>query len=470
MKTNTIFTPSFYPFIIFVYMFFHIKLYLLFDRIAPMITNFTNSNKLRLIASSLIPAGCHTYSKGDDQFPLLSPHSIVKGKGAIITDVDGNEFVDWGMGLSSVLLGHGYKPIIKAIKKELKNGVNFIRPSFLEAQTAEILCEQIPSMQMVKFGKNGSNATTSAIRLARAYTGKQIVLKCKDNPFLSIDDWFISTTPMDNGVDNQSSSKIKDFIYNDIEDFKNTINRYENDGIACVILEPASTTEPKNGYLQTIRDICTKKNIILIFDEVISGFRFHPKGAGYLYKVTPDLIALGKSIANGFSFCALGGKKEIMQLGGITHDKDRVFLLSSTYGGETHHLKAVQKNIELLNKNDYEITKHIWSVGKKIKEQYNLITKELDIHDITSIKGIDCRPYFYFKDNHMRTLFMQEMIKNGVLVQGINPSFSHKDKEIEKTIFAFKQSLELLKYAISSNKVNELLAGDVIKPVFRRKN
>lgn len=435
-----------------------------------MIINFEQSNILRQRASSIIPGGAHTYSKGDDQFPKLSPHSIVKGKGARIWDVDGNEFVDWGMGLTSVLLGHAYPPIIDVIKNELDNGVNFIRPSFIEAELAEIVSEQIPSAEMVKFAKNGSNATTSAVKLARAYTGKEIVLRCKDHPFFSIDDWFMGDTDINSGVIEQSKLKTKNFRYNDIEDLKNSIDKYKDNGIACVILEPAATEEPKEGYLQAVKDLCHKEGIVFIFDEVVSGFRFHPKGAQYLYGVKPDLSTFGKAMANGFSISALVGKKEIMELGGLKHTKERVFLLSTTYGGETHHLRAAQKSIEILNKNDYEVTKHIWHVGRTIKENYNKLVDKYNLKEFTLMMGIECRPYFYFKDNYLRTLFAQEMIKHGVLIQGIVPSFSHRESEISQTIEAFDSSLKLLSYAIESNKVHDLLVGDPVKPVFRKYN
>lgn len=435
-----------------------------------MITNFTKSNELRVKAASMIPGGAHTYSKGDDQFPQLSPHSIVKGKGARIWDVDGNEFVDWGMGLSSVLLGHAYEPIIDVIKKELDNGVNFIRPSFIEAELAELIIEQIPAAEMVKFSKNGSNATTSAVKLARAYTGKEIVLRCQDQPFFSIDDWFIGDTDISSGVTQATKMSTKHFKYNDIEDLKQTIALHKNDGIACVIIEPAATEEPKEGYLQAVRDLCTAENIILIFDEVVSGFRFHPKGAQYLYGVTPDLSTFGKAMANGYSISALVGKKEIMELGGLEHKKERVFLLSTTYGGETHHLRAAQKTIEILNTNNYEVTKHVWHVGKTIKDTYNSMVNKLGLSDYTNMGGIDCRPYFNFKDNVMRTLFQQEMIKHGILAQSILPSFSHTDREISQTLEAFEQSLKVLQYAIETNTVEKLLIGDPVKPVFRKYN
>lgn len=435
-----------------------------------MITNFTKSNKLRKKAASLIPGGAHTYSKGDDQFPQLSPHSIVKGKGARILDVDGNEFIDWGMGLTSVILGHAYEPIIEVIKKELDNGCNFIRPSFIEAEVAELIKEQIPSAEMVKFAKNGSNATTSAVKLARAYTGKEIVLRCIDQPFFSIDDWFIGDTDISSGVTEKTKSETKHFKYNDIDNLKKIIEKYRGHGIACVILEPAATEEPKDGYLQSVKDICEKEGIVLVFDEVVSGFRFHPKGAQYLYGVTPHLSTFGKAMANGYSISALVGKKEIMQLGGLEHDKERVFLLSTTYGGETHHLRATQKTIEILNQNDYEVTKHIWHVGNTIKEAYNKLVQKYELSEYTSMLGIDCRPYFYFKNNILRALFQQEMIKYGVLVQGIIPSFSHKEREINQTIEAFEYSLKTLSNAIAQESVEKYLVGNAVKPVFRKYN
>lgn len=435
-----------------------------------MITNFTKSNELRKKAALLIPGGAHTYSKGDDQFPKLSPHSIVKGKGARIWDVDGNEFVDWGMGLTSVLLGHAYQPIIDVIKDELDNGVNFIRPSFIEAEVAELVSTQIPAAEMVKFAKNGSNATTSAVKLARAYTGKDLILRCVDQPFFSIDDWFIGDTDISSGVTEDTKASTKNFKYNDIDDLKNVVEKYRDLGISCLIMEPAATEEPEEGYLQAVKNICQKEGIVLIFDEVVSGFRFHPKGAQYLYGVTPDLSTFGKAMANGYSISALVGKKEIMSLGGLEHDKERVFLLSTTYGGETHHLRAAQKSIEILNQNDYEVTKYIWSVGKKIKDTYNSLVNKYELKEYTSMMGIDCRPYFYFKDNILRTLFAQEMIKYGILAQGIIPSYSHGESEITQTIEAFDKSLKTLANAVHNNDVKKFLVGEPVKAVFRKYN
>lgn len=441
-----------------------------------MITNFKNSNLLRQKANFYIPGGAHTYSKGDDQFPELSPHSIARGKGARIWDVDENEFIDWGMGLTSVLLGHAYDEVNEAVKAEMDKGINFIRPSYIEAETAEILSAQIPSAEMVKFAKNGSNATTAAIKLARAFTGNNIVLRCVDQPFFSIDDWFICDTQIDRGIPKNVHAYTKHFQYNNIASLRQQIDTCKPQGIACVILEPAATEEPQNDFLQLVRDECTKHGILLIFDEVVSGFRFHPKGAQYLYGVTPDLSCFGKAIANGFSASALAGKREIMNLGGITHDSERIFLLSTTYGGETHHLRAIQKTIEILNRDNYAVTRHIWSVGKQLKDTFNTFSTSLGIEKQAYIAGVDCRPYFVFldvsgsPDNNLRTLFLQEMIKYGVLVQGINPSFSHQENEIAHTIAAFQKSLHTLALAISEGRIRELFLGSPVKPVFRKFN
>lgn len=435
-----------------------------------MMPDFTLSNKRRLLANSLIPGGAHTYSKGDDLFPLLSPHSIVKGKGAWVWDVDGNAFIDWGMGLSSVILGHAYEPVLDTIKKELDNGVNFIRPSYIEAETAELLIDTIPSIEMIKFAKNGSNVTSAAVKLARAYTGKKIILRCFDHPFFSFDDWFIADTPMSSGIPNEISQLTKHFRYNDLSDLQNKVAQYEDEGIACIILEPASTVVPKEGYLQALRKLCTAKGIILIFDEIISGFRFHPKGAHFLYGVEPDLCTFGKAMGNGFSVAALAGKRDIMQLGGLKHDKERLFLLSATYGGETHHLKAVQTVVKIMHHDDFKVTRHIWNVGKTLKEAFNAIAKKCGIEERVFLDGIDCRPFYVFPDNTLRTLFMQEMIKHGVLSQEIMPSFSHQESEIAHTIEAFEKSLETVAHAMNTHTVDALLVGNAVKKVFRKFN
>lgn len=432
---------------------------------------FEKSNILKKKVKKIIPGGAHTYSKGDDQFPELSPGFIARGKGSKVWDIDGNEYIDWGMGLRSVILGHAFEPVLEEVKKTLELGVNFTRPSTLEYEVAEILVDLIPSAEMVKFAKNGSDVTTAAVRLARAYTGRNIVLRCKEQPFFSVDDWFIGDTVVDAGIPDEMKNLTKNFKYNDIEDFKRMLSEYENQ-IACVILEPASTEHPIDGFLQQIRALTIEKNIVLIFDEMISGFRWDVAGAQKYYNVTPDLSTFGKAIANGFSFSALVGKKEIMQLGGIDHDQPRVFLLSSTNGGETHSLAAAKATISFIKDNN--VNELLWDTGRQLIKGFNEIAKDLGIEKYVKMQGIECSPYQLFlneageADFTLRTLYLQEMIKNGVLIPYIAPSYAHSQEDIAKTLEASRSALEVLKKAIEQKNIHELLIGDPVKPVFRK--
>lgn len=441
-----------------------------------MITNFSNSQQYSNRAEELIPGGGHTYSKGKDQFASIGPRAIVSGKGARVVDVDGNEFIDWGMGLTSVILGHAYEEVVDAIKSELSLGSNFIIPSHRELELAELLCEQIPCAEMVKFGKNGSDVTSAAVRLARAYTGKKLILHCKDQPFFSQHDWFIGTTACNSGIPEEVQNLAKGFKYNDIEDLKRVIDENRKTGIACLILQPVISFNPDEGYLQKLRELCTQEGIVLIFDEVVTGFRMHPKGAQFLYNVTPDLAAFGKAMANGFSFSCLAGKKEIMHLGGLNHTKERVFLLSSTYGGETHHILAAKKTLEILNRNNYEVTTHLWNAGEKIKNHFNVVATKLGIQQFAKMDGFGCKPFFMFLDKNnqpdmfLRTLFLQETVKRGMLFQVLIPSFSHKEKDLNETMSVIDEVLKMLAPIILENSVSKFLSGQAVKPVFRKFN
>jgi len=251
---------------------------------------FDRSRELQAQARKFIPGGAHTYSKGDDQFPAMAPHSIVRGKGARVWDVDGNEFVDWQMGLTSVILGHAYPPVVDAVKQELQNGCNFIRPSVIELELARQLCSLIPSAQMVKFAKNGSDVTTASIKLARAFTGRDIVLRCFDQPFFSVHDWFMGNTLVNRGIPQVIQDLTKSFRYNNLGDLSARLQ--ENHGqVACVILEPAATEEPQPGFLAGVKELCVRHGAVCIFDEVVSGFRQLARGRDTLYcNVTQELF------------------------------------------------------------------------------------------------------------------------------------------------------------------------------------
>ena len=304
-----------------------------------MIDRFTQSRILQKKSHQLIPGGAHTYAKGDDQFPVLAPGFIQRGAGCHVWDVDGNEYIEYGMGCRAVTLGHAFTPIIEAVQSELIHGTNFSRPAPLEVQCAEELLSMVPYADMCKFSKNGSDATTAAIKLARAATGRDLIAICQDHPFFSIDDWFIGTTAIGAGIPKSTIEQTKFFRYNDADSLKTLLETYP-EKIAAVILEPAKYSDPEADFLHQVKRLCESNGVIFILDEMITGFRWANGGAQEYYDIEPDLSTFGKALANGFSLSALLGKQDLMERGGIYHDKQRVFLLSTTHGAETHSLAA----------------------------------------------------------------------------------------------------------------------------------
>jgi glutamate-1-semialdehyde 2,1-aminomutase len=433
---------------------------------------FEKSKSLQQRSHKLIPGGAHTYAKGDDQFPEQAPAFIVRGKGCHVWDVDGNEFIEYGMGLRAVTLGHAYPSVVEAAKRELQNGVNFTRPSSLEIECAEQFLSLIRNADMVKFSKNGSDATTAAVRLSRAHTGRDMVAICAEHPFFSIDDWFIGTTEMNSGVPEAIRKLTVKFHYNNIDSLIDLFYKYENK-IACVILEPATWMEPENGFLENVQTVCRKNNAILIFDEMITGFRWDNAGAQKVYGIDPDLSTFGKAMANGFSLSAITGKKDLMDLGGIFHKQERVFLLSTTHGAETQTLAA---GIETMNvyKNQ-NVIETLYRQGKRLKDGINQYILDLNLNDYFEILGRPCNLIFATRDQtknpsqSFRTLFLQEMIQRGFITPSFVVSYSHTDEDIDRTIDAASQSLGLYRKALDEG-IEKYLKGRPVQPVNRRYN
>ncbi|TGD58109.1 glutamate-1-semialdehyde 2,1-aminomutase [Flavobacterium humi] len=444
------------------------------------ITNFQASDEYRKTIHNLIPGGGHTYSKGDDQFPVLSPAAIVRGKGSHLWDVDGNEFLDCSMGLTSVSLGHAYEPVLEAVRKELENGVNFQRPSALEKEMAEEFLALVPGHDMVKFSKNGSIVTTAAVKLARAKTGRNLVAFPGDHPFYSYDDWFIGSTACNKGVPDDVSKLSVTFQSFNIESLKELFAKYPNQ-IACVITEPEKGNYPHlnnpdfnaGTFLQEAIDLCHANGALFIADEMVTGFKTDFPGSITKYGLKPDMATWGKGIANGFSFCALTGTKEIMELGGITREgEEKVFLISTTHGGETHGLAAAIATIKEYREKD--VIAHNHSIGKKLAELCQQLVTESGLADSIEVVPAEWMPFFVFKDasgiasQGYRTLFMQEMIKRGVLFQGaFVPCFSHTEDDVYYFAKAFSESLPVYKEALAQG-FEKFLVGEPAKAVFRK--
>ena len=440
-----------------------------------------------------IPGGAHTYSRGFDQFPSNAPAILSRGKDAYVYDQNGKKFLDYGMGLRSINIGYNNKIISRAAIKEIFKGNNLTLPSTTELKAAKLFTNIIETADMVKFAKNGSTAVTAAIKLARAYTGKEIVLRCSDHPFFSYDDWFISSTPVTKGIPKNVLKNIKNFKYKSINELNDLIKKYKNN-IAALILEPATTECPyilpnnieccgkfnckykkNDNFLKIVENICKKNKIIFILDEMITGFRWSLYGAQKIYSVKPDLSTFGKAMANGFSISALCGKRKIMKLGSIENKgKERVFLVSTTFGSEMMSLGAFIETIKFIKK--HNVIKKNWIYGQKLKDTFNKLADKYNINEMVSMKGPSCSPYYVCKDMNKdislpyKTLFMQEMIKNGVLFTPyISISYSHGSKELKITEKALSNTMLIYKKALKFG-IKRYLKGDSIKPVFRKYN
>ncbi len=424
------------------------------------------------LSHNLIPGGAHTYSKGDDQFPANAPRYLERGEGVMVWDRDGNEYLDWSMALSAISLGYGVKPVIEAAIEQMWKGSNFIRPSHIETDLAQDLVDLIPSAEMVKFAKNGSTVTTAAVKLARAHTGRDMVALCGDHPFFSYDDWFIATTVCDSGIPESTKSLSLTFRYNDIGSVENLFR--ENPGkIACLILEPAAFEHPRDGFLAKLAALCRENGTVFILDEMVSGFRWHLNGAQTYYDVTPDLCTFGKGLGNGFSLAALCGRGEIMELGGLYHDRKRVFLISTTHGAENHSLAAGRAVLKIYR--EEPVIETMWSAGGKLIEGLNQAAAAAGMGDNFKASGVPCRPIYLFTDGDgavsmpLRTLFLQEMIRRGILIPYINPSFAHGDGHVARTVEAAAESLKICARALDDGW-EKYLEGEAAKPVFRLYN
>lgn len=434
---------------------------------------YTKNKLLSERANLLIPGGAHTYSKGDDQFPENAPRIIDHGLGCKLWDVDGNEFTDMAMSLGTTIMGHAYEPVLEAVRRELSRGVNFCKPSVIEGELAEVLVDLIPSAEMVKFGKHGSDAVTGAVKLARAYTGRKYVARCSEDAFNAIHDWFIGSTVITRGVPEEIQKLTLKFSYNDIGSCEALFNKYP-DQIACFILEPISFIEPENQFLEKLKTLCEKNGALLIFDEVVSGFRFDMGGIQKMVSIKPHLSAFGKAMANGFSVSALVGQREFMRLGGITHEQERVFLMSTTHGGETHSIAAAIACIHEIRKQN--AIQHFWDTGKALMEGVRKAAAETGTEKYIQVSGYSVKPAFAFKDETgeismvARTLFLQETIARGLLMPYVVPSFAHKQEDILFAVDCIREALLVMKAAAESDGMLAAVKGGIVKPVFRKFN
>lgn len=413
------------------------------------------------IAEALIPLGSQTFSKSPTQYPRgISPHFISKAHGAYIWDLDGNKYVDLVNSLAAITLGYRHKKVDKAVKKQLRKGVIYSLPGILETEVAQLLIDLVPSAEMVRFAKNGTDATAAAIRLSRAYTGKDHIAFCGYHGW---QDWYIGKTTKNKGVPNSVSELSHQFKFNDIASLENIFEKYPNK-IASVIMEPMNSTWPENGFLEKVKEICHKNKALLTFDETITGFRYASGGAQELFKVIPDLTTLGKGIANGYPLSAIVGSREVM------HEMEEIFF-SGTFGGELLSLSAARAVLQLHKA--VNVSQQLSDIGKNITL---LIEKLIVKYELTGVLSLGGHPSWKilkwensekYNLNEVKTLFLQEMFKNGVLIVGsLNVSLAIGNREISIIEKAFEKTLKILSLAIQSGNVKPYLNADPIVPLF----
>lgn len=440
---------------------------------APAADRFRVSDAMRARAHALIPGGAHTYAKGDDQYPLRAPGFIRRGAGCRVRDVDGAEYIEYGMGNRAVGLGHCHPAVLDAARRALDLGCNFTRPTPLETDCAEMFLDSVPGAEMVKFCKDGSDATSGAIRLARAHTGRDMIAICGDHPFFSTDDWFIGTTPVNAGIPKAVRDLTVAFRYDDLEDARALFARHPG-RIAAVILEPARGADPSPGYLSALKALAHREGALFILDEMITGFRWSRGGGQEVYGVTPDLSTFGKAMGNGFSVSALCGRREFMRLGGLDHtDRPRVFLLSTTHGAETHALAAATETMRIYR--DEPVIAHLHRIGALLREGLEAAIARRGLQDHVRVTGRDCCLAYQTLDpagapsQAYRSLLLQETIRRGVLAPSLVVSYSHGEADIAATVDAFDGAFGVYLRALEDG-VGAHLVGRPSEIVYRSHN
>lgn len=425
----------------------------------PSYPDISMSDKLYKEALGLIPSVTQTLAKGPGQYIKgIAPKYLKKGKGAHVWDVDGNEYIDFNMGIGPLSLGYAYPEVDNAIIEQLKDGITFSLMHPLEVEVAQMLHRIIPNAESIRYSKSGADVTSAAIRVARAFTGRNKVLCCGYHGW---HDWYIATTDRSRGIPQEVKDLTYTFNYNDIQSVIDSMD----DDVACVILEPVVFETPRDNFLQKLYDICRANGSLLIFDEMWTGFRLALGGAQEYFKIRADLACYSKAVANGMPISILTGRKDIMSL----FEKDVFFY--TTFGGEALSLAAVKATVKVLEEKN--VPAYLDRQGGRIKAGYNSIAEEFGMK-YTKCMGYNCRTILTFDASagnplEMKSLVQQELIKRGILWGGFhNMSFSHTDEDVEYTLKAYREVLQILQRAAEENNIKGYLKGEAVEPVFRK--
>ena len=424
--------------------------------------SFDKTNTMLTRAEQVIPLGTQTFSKSHLNFVRGAyPLFLDRGDGAYVWDLDGNNYIDFLAALMPVVLGYNDKDVNAAIVEQLGKGISFSFATELEVFLAEKLVSLIPSAEMVRFGKNGSDATTGAVRIARAFTGRDKIAVCGYHAW---HDWYLAATPLCLGVPEQEKNLISTFKYNDLDSLE-TLLKKEPDAYAVIIMEVANSVDPEPGFLEGVRKLAHDYGAVLVFDEIVAGWRPDIGGAQKYYGVTPDLSCFGKAMGNGMPIAALVGRKDIMKMA------EKVFL-SSTFGGEALSIAASIATIDKMEKT--ECSAHIIDTSRYLKKEMNAIQNKMGMSDILTIGGVDWWPRMVWgsaalDDKMLATsLLRQELAEAGIIIgSGFNMMLSHCDKKTRGVILArWSRAMDALKVIFESAKPETYLRGEIMKPPY----
>jgi glutamate-1-semialdehyde 2,1-aminomutase len=421
---------------------------------------YQKSDQLLQRALKSIPLASQTFSKSLTQYPIgVSPFFIKEGKGSKVIDVDGNEYIDFVSALGAVTLGYCDEDIDKAVYDQMKSGVIFSLPHTLELHVSEKLIKHIPCAEKVRFAKNGTDATSASIRIARAYTNKEHIAVCGYHGW---QDWYIGSTGRDLGVPNGVKKLTHKFQYNNINSLEILFQEKE---IACVIMEPMNVEYPENNFLEKIKELTHKNNALLIFDETFTGFRYAIGGAQVFFNVIPDMATFGKGMGNGLPISAVVGSNKIMK---VVED----IFFSGTFGGETLSLAAANAVINKFE--ERQVIKHLFETGKYLLEQLNGLIADGGLGDIFSTSGHPSWSFLNIKEQEkysvfeIKTFFLQESFKRKILSLGFhNISFSHTKQDVDSLIAMYSEVLPMIKLHIYNEELLENIHGQILEPLFK---
>ena len=430
-----------------------------------LVHNLERSNNFKKNARNIIPHQTGTFSRAASAYVEgVYPSYIKSGNGSHFTDVDGNEYIDYFMGLGPITLGYNYEPVNKAIISQLKEGILFSLPHPIEVELSEKISQIIPHAEMVKFEKSGSNAVTAAVRAARAFTKRDKIAYCGSGGVWH--DWQAAMVSRDEGVPKFNSELIKIFEYNDYEGLEQIFEDNKNE-IATIVLEPTMYEKPQNNFLNKVRQIANQNDSLLILDEIVTGFRFDLGGAQKYFNIKGDLVCFGKGMGNGLPISSITGTTEFMK----TFDK---LWVSSTNNSENISLAGTNAVIKEME--EKKTIAHCWDTGKKLFEGWNKTVKKFDLD--AKMYGYPIRMHLQCFDSNkiesisMKSVLLQEMVKKGIFMSVLGATFicySHSEEDVKNTLSALENACEFVTKNVKNSNYDEFLEGVTPKSIWSMK-